>query len=409
MGQFSTLEIKGLDKPTSLTYDPWTKTHIIGDKGVTFAPPGQPPQHIASESDLENKDPNSSSKPFCPPESLRFVPNHKSQHLFISPSGLMIVSKQTNKSSENPIVYTNYGFTSGVHYWEIICPLSCNGLRLGVVKMENRKLTVEEMNTFRTTTCRVVGITLDLDKMTLQFQLNSNEKIGRSKTLSKGYWLPAIRITGIDNCVILNPYSTNEFTSIPYGCCDATKREFADWIILNGNAAWKGLRDTDVRDEIVLKNKDGNNEHILLRVKDTAAFIKDCEKVNIKPQRLDSMLKSLNQHPGPDSVIAKCLAAKEERLKSLIENTEGIKIDGKRIYEEDIEHCEYLPYTDKLLIAGKTSLKIIPRDEETKSAFSTGTGSLNSLRLCSPPQSESEIVKLYLTKLEAQQLSITPN
>ena len=142
MDQFSTLEIKGLDKPTSLTYDPWTKTHIIGDKGVTFAPPGQPSQHIASESDLESKDPNSSSKPFCPPESLRFVPNHKSQHLFISPSGLMIVSKQTNKSSENPIVYTNYGFTSGVHYWEIICPLSCNGLRLGVVKMENRKLTV---------------------------------------------------------------------------------------------------------------------------------------------------------------------------------------------------------------------------------------------------------------------------
>ena len=57
--------------------------------------------------------------------------------------------------------------------------------------MENKKLTTEEMASFRTTTGRLVGILLDLEKKTLQFWLNGKEQLARNKTVTEGYWLPA--------------------------------------------------------------------------------------------------------------------------------------------------------------------------------------------------------------------------
>ncbi len=149
MDRFDNLEVEGVDKTHSLAYDPCTRTHIFAGRGLLFAPRAGPRLVFPSDSQLSVPDEAQKIQPpspikgkeHCPPESLRFVPNQKSQQLLISPSGispslsyltvgLMVLSKQSSKSNENPIVYTNYGFSSGVHYWEIICPLSCAGLSM---------------------------------------------------------------------------------------------------------------------------------------------------------------------------------------------------------------------------------------------------------------------------------------
>lgn len=94
MDRFDNLEVEGVEKGQSLAYDPCTQTHIFADRGLLFVPRGGPKQSFPSEAKLlspeEAKKIQSDynkGKEHCPPESLRFVPNQKSQQLLISPSG----------------------------------------------------------------------------------------------------------------------------------------------------------------------------------------------------------------------------------------------------------------------------------------------------------------------------------
>ena len=92
---------------------------------------------------------------YVQPETLRFSKTLSDQE--ISPSGLTATCK--NKNSEKLChFYSNFPFKRGIHYWEIICPISCSGIEFGVKKMEtNENILVS----FRTTTPRVVGVRLD--------------------------------------------------------------------------------------------------------------------------------------------------------------------------------------------------------------------------------------------------------
>lgn len=74
---------------------------------------------------------------FCVPETLRFSRGLSDQD--ISPSGLTAVckSKDTEKFS---LYYSNYTFKRGIHYWEIICPISCSGIEFGVKNKETNEI-----------------------------------------------------------------------------------------------------------------------------------------------------------------------------------------------------------------------------------------------------------------------------
>ena len=312
--------------------------------------------------------------------------------------------------------------------------------------MENKKLTKEEMNVFRTTTGRVVGILLDLDKKTLQFWLNGKEQTGRAKTLTEGYWLPAIRIAGIDNCVILNPYGLHPSFTVPYACYNSAQsgdllkqdmEQYLDsWVLVSQlrndvspapSVAYVKAQipsDVELLDAIVPEDKTHKAMGwALARVGDVARFLKDCEAVNPKPTVLDSagmaaLLLGSEKTPQLDMLI-RCLRTREEQARAKLgEVVNGSELTVEKIsaqmngimkseesFEEVIKHCEYLPYTDKLLLTGKTTLKLVSREDDEKVGFAGKSGSSAAMRLGSAPRSAHEKIKLHMNRLEAQQLS----
>ena len=109
---------------------------------------------------------------------------------------------------------SNKAFQFGVHYWEIVCPLSCSGLQIGIVS-EDR--TTEHFVSFRTTTPRVIGVELDTTSRTLDFWANGRAQDQRNKKdIGEGPWRAAVKIRGTGNSVILNPFSQNEKNRAPY-------------------------------------------------------------------------------------------------------------------------------------------------------------------------------------------------
>lgn len=58
---------------------------------------------------------------------MHFDPEYSSKHLLISQSGLAVCV-----SEKDTIGYAiaDRGFSQGVHYWEINCPLSCEGIQV---------------------------------------------------------------------------------------------------------------------------------------------------------------------------------------------------------------------------------------------------------------------------------------
>ena len=94
MDRFDILEVKGLDKGHSIAYDPVTKTHIVGGQGILFSACDKSqqiflpdPKILAQPEEAKKIQQPYKGKEYCPPESLRFVPNQKSQQLLFSPSG----------------------------------------------------------------------------------------------------------------------------------------------------------------------------------------------------------------------------------------------------------------------------------------------------------------------------------
>ena len=114
----------------------------------------------------------------------------------------------------NEIVISNKAFGDGVHYWELVCPLSCAGLQMGVV---DKNRATEHMTSFRTTTPRVIGVELDMIKRTLSFWANGRAQDMRNKkNLGAGPWYAAVKIKGTGNTVILNPFAQSDRNKAPY-------------------------------------------------------------------------------------------------------------------------------------------------------------------------------------------------
>ena len=63
--------------------------------------------------------------------------------------------KDTKKKTEKQLVLTNMAFSSGVHVWEVICPISCQDIYVGAY---NPLTKTSAMETFYNTTPRSIFI-----------------------------------------------------------------------------------------------------------------------------------------------------------------------------------------------------------------------------------------------------------
>jgi hypothetical protein len=165
----------------------------------------------------EGMRPEVESKMQNPPNSWSFEDNMSILRFKHSPKTSIRVSncgfevtvvKGNPKKSEYHLVFTNMAFNIGVHYWEIICPISCQDIYVGIY---NPLTKVTLMETFKTTTPRSIFICLDLNRNELKFWLNEHKvtkkihKIDASGGIGQ-QWIPVIMIGRERNHAILNPF-----------------------------------------------------------------------------------------------------------------------------------------------------------------------------------------------------------
>lgn len=84
---------------------------------------------VASEAESSNQASRANQA-----DCLRFSPALSSDHVVITDNGLTTYATQQVGNGEmgsNAVIGT-YGFSEGVHYWEIICPIFCNSIDFGV-------------------------------------------------------------------------------------------------------------------------------------------------------------------------------------------------------------------------------------------------------------------------------------
>ena len=164
----------------------------------------------------------------------------------------------------------------------------------------------------------------------------------------------------------------------------------------------------------------------LAKVADVQQFTKDCGASNpivpvFPPIEAAKLLLAAEKTPQTDLLI-RCIREREQGRVLINEIITGFNEGSKtndaliaqqneylknikeenRVYTEDIEHCEYLPYTDKLILLGKTILKLVDREGVENMGFGTQPGSLAGLRLELAPKNIKDYIKLHMSRQEAQ-------
>lgn len=151
------------------------------------------------------------------------VQSSKAKMIAVSDCGMQVsvlknAQKDTKKNIEMHSVLTNMTFSTGVHVWEIICPISCHNIFVGVY---NPLTQTYLMETFYNTSPRSIFICLDLDNQVIKFWLNEQhlpqKTIDMVKKAAQGeagqghLWIPAIKIGREGNHAILNPFPYKPF------------------------------------------------------------------------------------------------------------------------------------------------------------------------------------------------------
>jgi hypothetical protein len=101
-------------------------------------------------------------------------------------------------------MHTNLIFSSGVHIWEVICPMGCAQIKFGVQCLSTGAYVFSEIHT---TTPRFVTLILDMNRRKLTVRVNGEFKTDREVDLtSLGPFCPGVELEAEEDTVILNPY-----------------------------------------------------------------------------------------------------------------------------------------------------------------------------------------------------------
>ena len=143
--------------------------------------------------------------------SLRFIPSHADKNMAISSTGYIITSLSFGEQT----AITNFGYTHGSPYWEIICPNRCFGIAVGVVKdkwnIPENKMNKNkyELFEFNTSTSRTIGINLDFGKNEIKVYFGGKLQETQIRKLENGTWYPCVKIKDKGNYVVFNPFATH--------------------------------------------------------------------------------------------------------------------------------------------------------------------------------------------------------
>jgi len=99
-------------------------------------------------------------------------------------------------------------FTEGVHYWEIICPISINNIQVGVCSQGTQPQVVTQ--DFMSSTRRTIGVYLNLNDRYMSFWINGkHSKKNKNKPIKTPglAWRPYIRFVEENFVAILKPFS----------------------------------------------------------------------------------------------------------------------------------------------------------------------------------------------------------
>ncbi len=142
-------------------------------------------------------------------DRLRFLPKNATAKMAITHFGNIL----TNYSKTAQVAIANYGFSHGVHYWEIVCPNRCSGIEVGVAK-EGWKLPAADgvenefvLFSFNTSTARTICVQLDLNSFEIHAWLQTNEQNKKTQKLKRASWSPCVQINEFGNVAVLNTKS----------------------------------------------------------------------------------------------------------------------------------------------------------------------------------------------------------
>jgi len=197
----------GIDSLNTLTYDPTSDTVITTTKNklniLSVNSDSSTSFQIPAPSSLTQEIPKEKSTETAY-DRLRFIPANADSKMSVTHFGHVV----TNYSKKPQVAKTNYGFSQGVHYWEIICPIKCTGIEVGIVKEKPEKTEEGEDEyiffEFNTSTARIICIQLDLNNLEISAWLQANEAKKKTQKLTRGRWIPCVRINEIGNTVVLN-------------------------------------------------------------------------------------------------------------------------------------------------------------------------------------------------------------
>jgi hypothetical protein len=243
---------------SSITYDATREKWLLGGKSVET--------WCNQENESVPMAPASSDrqKPFNY-ESMHFCADQAGSGIQLSSSGL--TASMTVNSTH--VAAANIGFSSGVHFWEIICPISCANIGIGIVRKGWEKQKANdfcEFATFKTTTPRVVGVQLNLETFHLNFWLNGRYQEAKGKRIVPEKWFPAIRLTNVGTSVILNPYASMPHVNAPTNMLENLKANIASSNLelrqrLSTWALLCGTDDTEIKPEKTVMSTLGIQEY----------------------------------------------------------------------------------------------------------------------------------------------------
>jgi len=142
---------------------------------------------------------------------LRFIPANADPKMAVTHFGHVL----TSYSKKPQVAITNYGFSQGTHYWEIICPNKCAGIEIGIVKagwtlpepqdIKNEYIFFD----FNTSTTRTICFQLNFEALEASAWIKSHDvKIKRAQ-ITRGTWYPSVRIGEIGNVAVLDTRCEN--------------------------------------------------------------------------------------------------------------------------------------------------------------------------------------------------------
>ena len=428
-----TLKLNVPSSSNHFTYDPLSDAILVSGQSLSiiFKEISQDLSFLKPKETAESKS-ESLTRPY-----LCFAPSDDPS-IFLSHSHLSLTC--TNLSSKYKKFLLNRSFSSGIHYFEVICPVNCAGIVFGAEMNEERKVNLR----LYTTTPRVVGVLIDLEHCLFSLYIDGQLKSPvKQERISPGTWTPFIKLKSKgnkENVVIIDPFSSRLSIGMEYEKYLSTRNHLAhkyENVVAvldlpeNAKEEHLGLKDlSQVQQWVISKEKTAKETKIgLMEFKSKEAKEQILKSKNNKycnellpfiqkirdKERMESedylglasyshIVKSditskeeLNCMEQIDTLLKSCLYELDKKnsraYKEAVNKLSEKKVPEIVINKDTLVKVFYLPNTDNLLLINGSLLKLVSK-EYGKYKISSGS-------FYNAPETVDSHIELPLSKTEA--------